>query len=441
MSVFVLGNDGKPLMPCSEKRARLLLEKGRAIVKRVFPFVIQLKDRNQFNSNLQDLEVKIDPGSKVTGMCLSRTENKVVNVLNLFELEHRGHLISRKLKARAAMRQARRQRNTRYRQARFLNRKKPIGWLPPSAMHRIETTISWVKRLIRWSPITVIVVERVKFDTQKLQNPEISGIGYQQGTLFQYEVKEYLLEKFNRTCMYCGKKDCIFEVEHVIAKALGGTNRISNLGLACVQCNQKKGSLPIEVFLKNKPELLKKIHKQLKTPLRDAAVMNATRNRLFLELLKIGLPVETGTGGQTKFNRKQFNIPKTHALDAACVGHIFNIVAQNTFHIKIKCFGRGRYSRTILNKYGFPHAYLMKTKSIYGFQTGDIVLINKNLCIGKNIFRIIVSSSGTFIFRTNNKNIKISWRNCRLLQKHDGYEYSRKIYNFLYINGKSVVID
>lgn len=133
-------------------------------------------------------------------------------------------------------------------------------------MHRVLTTKTWVKRLIKFAPIGEIRQELVRFDLQQLENPEISGIEYQQGELLGYEVREYLLNKWERKCTYCEVKDVTLQVEHVKPKASGGTNRISNLCLACDKCNKKKGTLAIKVFLAHKPELLKKIQSQLKAP-------------------------------------------------------------------------------------------------------------------------------------------------------------------------------
>jgi 5-methylcytosine-specific restriction endonuclease McrA len=110
--------------------------------------------------------------------------------------------------------------------------------------------MSWVKRFQRCLPVVSIAVERVKFDMQKMRDTAISGKEYQQGTLFQYEVTEYLLEKFNHQCAYCGATDCKLQKEHIVPKALGGTNTISNLAIACIPCNQKKAALSIEIFLK-----------------------------------------------------------------------------------------------------------------------------------------------------------------------------------------------
>ena len=188
VAVFVLDRQGKTLMPCSEKRARLLLERGRARLHRVMPFVIRLVDRQAEASELQPLRIKLDPGSKTTGLALVRDTSQVdtttgeilrgVAVLNLFELTHRGRQISEALTARRNMRRRRRS-NLRYRAPRFLNRTRPAGWLAPSLQHRADTTLAWVRRLQRWAPVTAISTELVRFDLQQMQNPEISGLEYQ----------------------------------------------------------------------------------------------------------------------------------------------------------------------------------------------------------------------------------------------------------------------
>jgi len=181
-----------------------------------------------------------------------------------------------------------------------LNRTRPKGWLAPSLQHRVETTLTWVKKLIRFAPIGSIVQELVRFDLQQLENPEISGIEYQQGELAGYEVREYLLNKWDRKCAYCGVENVPLQVEHIHPKAKGGTNRISNLCLACEKCNLKKGVQNIEQFLAKKPDVLKGILSQVKRPLKDATAVNSTRWALFNRLKETGLPVSTGSGGLTK---------------------------------------------------------------------------------------------------------------------------------------------
>lgn len=423
--ISVLDRDGKPLMPCTAKRARLLLTRRRARVLRMQPFVIQMKDRSESDCEFQPMTVKLDPGSKKTGICVARiSAPKQISVCRLMDLEHRSLAIKKKLTQRAMLRRNRRSRKTRYRPSRFLNRTKPKGWLAPSLKSRVDSTLAWVKRLCRWYPVSELAVERVRFDMQKMQNADINGIEYQQGELYGYEVREYLLEKWNRTCAYCGTTTSSrLEVEHVIPRSKNGSGRISNLVLACHDCNQRKGNLPIEEFLKHDQSRLKLILNQLKTGLRDVGAVNSTRNKLFSELLKLGLPVEAGTGGQTKYNRIRLNIPKTHASDAACVGEVEEVKNWLTRILHVKCTGRGRYSRTLMNKFGNPRAFLMKTKRVFGFQSGDLVEITKQKTFEKFFVYIIVRSRGVFQAIKNGFAFEFSWRICRKIQSHDGYTY------------------
>src|SRR5262249_15656666 len=251
--------------------------------------------------------------------------------------QHRGQAIKRKLDARRAIRRSRRNRKTRYREPRFLNRRRLKGSLPPSLKSRVDNVETWVKRLSRAYPLSGIAMEPVKFDTQLIENPEINGVEYQQGELAGYEVREYLLEKWRRRCAYCGKSDIPLQIEHIIPRARGGSNRVSNLTLACESCNQKKGNrTPLEFRL---PQ----IQRRAKRPLKDAAAINATRWALFERLKSLGLPVETGSGGLTKFNRTKRGLPKTHWIDAACVGKSTpeTVDAKNVIPLSIKATGHG----------------------------------------------------------------------------------------------------
>ena len=310
--VFVLDKNKKPLMPCHPARARQLLRKGRAAVFRHYPFTIILKDRE--TGNTQDVRIKIDPGSKYTGVALVAEFKRGKRVVWGAVIEHRGDKIHRALEKRRAVRRSRRTRKTRYREPRFLNRRRSEGWLPPSLESRVLNISTWVRRLLKLCPITAISMELVRFDIQKLQNPEISGVEYQRGELFGYEVREYLLEKWGHKCAYCGATNVPLEIEHIIPKSRGGTDRISNLTLACRKCNLAKGNKTAAEF--GYPE----IQEQAKKPLRDAAAINSTRWKLYDKLKKFNLPIECGSGGRTKYNRVKQGHPKEHWIDAACVG-------------------------------------------------------------------------------------------------------------------------
>lgn len=211
--------------------------------------------------------------------------------------------------------------------------------MAPSLQHRVDTTMAWVKRLQRWAPVTALSRELVRFDMQAMQNPEISGIEYQQGDLQSFEVKEYLLEKWGRKCAYCDATGVPLEVEHIHPKARGGSNRVSNLTLACRPCNETKDDRNLQDFLAHDPARLTKIQVQAKHPLKDAAAVNATRWALANALQATGLPVELATGGRTKFNRHQLDIPKTHALDAACVGEVSAVTGWPRPTLVAKCTG------------------------------------------------------------------------------------------------------
>ncbi|NEO02955.1 MAG: HNH endonuclease, partial [Moorea sp. SIO3I7] len=334
------------------------------------------------------------------------------------ELEHRGGLIKKKLESRRAVRRGRRNRNTRYRKPRFLNRKRPEGWLPPSLEHRILTTETWVKRLIKFCPVREIWIERVKFDTQKMQNPEISGVEYQQGELVGYEVREYLLEKWGRECTYCGKQNVPLQVEHIHPISKGGSNRVSNLCLACEKCNQRKGNKPIEEFLKKKPSLLQKIKTKTKQPLTDAAAVNATRNKL-VKVLKDSRVVVTGTGAQTKYNRTRLGLPKQHWIDAACVGNIESLALKTLQPLLVTCKGQGGRQKAALNKYGYPIRH-NPLKPIKGWMTGDIAKHQK-LGIG----RVIPRSKGSFGFTPlGMKGYKSCFpQDISAIHRKDGYTY------------------
>ncbi|NJN65774.1 MAG: HNH endonuclease, partial [Chloroflexaceae bacterium] len=240
--VFVLDQHKQPLMPCHPARVRHLLKRGKAAVFRRAPFTIILRERE--GGETQPMELKLDPGSKTTGIALVATGKRGRRVVWAAELHHRGERIRKALADRRAIRRSRRQRKTRYRKPRFLNRTRKAGWLPPSLESRVANVETWVARLRCWCPITSLALELVRFDTQALQHPEISGVEYQQGTLHGYEVREYLLEKWQRRCAYCGAKDVPLQIEHLVPKARGGSDRVSNLTLACEPCNQRKAHRP-----------------------------------------------------------------------------------------------------------------------------------------------------------------------------------------------------
>ena len=408
---------------CHPARARMLLRDGKAAVYRRYPFTIILKrevaDGDEPKKNYR---LKIDYGSKHTGLAILKDSK----VCWLGQIDHRTD-IKKGLDKRRGYRRRRRSANLRYREARFLNRtaSRKEGWLPPSLMSRANNIMTFITRLIRMLPLGAISYENVKFDTQLMQNPNISGVEYQQGELAGYETREYLLEKFDRKCVYCGAKNVPLEIEHIIPKSRGGSNRISNLTISCHACNQAKGSMTAKEF--GHPE----VQEQVKQPLKDAAQVTATRWKVLSMLKEFGLPVECGTGGRTKYNRTRLNIKKDHCLDACCVGKstpdalYFGTKVVQVIIAK----GRGKHQRTNVNASGFPRSYLSQQKEFFGFQTGDLVraVVPKGKYAGTYVGRVSCRKRGSFqitgTFGTINS---INHKYFSLIQKGDGYSYEQK---------------
>ncbi len=296
LRVPVLNMRGKPLMPTTPRKARMLLEEGKAKVVQRTPFAIQLLYAT--GGTKQDITLGIDAGYATVGFSAVTSDKELI----AGELTLRSD-IKRLIEKRRAYRRTRRSRKW-YREPRFNNRGKK-GWFAPSILHKLTSHLGLIEKLKKILPITQIIIEVATFDTQKMQKPEISGVEYQQGELQGYEVREYLLEKFNRRCAYCGKKDVPLEIEHIIPKSRGGSDRVSNLTIACHECNQTKGNQTAEEF--GYPRIEAKAEKTLKA----TAFMNIVRRRI-VDLLKC----DQTFGYITKHDRIELGLPKSHSNDA-----------------------------------------------------------------------------------------------------------------------------
>ena len=420
--VFVIDANKKPLAMCHPAKARKLLRDGKAAIYRKAPFTIILK--KEVDSDVKaDYRLKNDYGSSHTGLAILKGEK----VCWLGQIDHRTN-VQELLEKRKHYRHRRRTANLRYRKPRGKFRTHPKGWLPPSFMCRVNNIKTFIQRLLRMLPLGAFSYENVKFDTQKMQNPDISGIEYQQGTLAGCEIREYLSEKFDHKCCYCGASEgngAHFEVEHIIPKSRGGSSRISNLAWSCHDCNQEKGNLTAEEY--GHPE----VQKQAQKPLKAAAMVTGTRWKVFELLKSFGLPVECGTGGLTHYNRLQRNIPKDHCLDACCVGKSTPeklYFGTKTVQI-ITAAGRGKHCRTNVNKFGFPTGYLSRQKQFFGFQTGDMVkaVVPKGKKAGTYFGKVMCRKRGSFDIKTSAGRIgDINHKYFRLVQRSDGYVYSMK---------------
>jgi 5-methylcytosine-specific restriction endonuclease McrA len=423
LKVAVLDTNKQLLAPCHPAMARKLLSRGEAAVFRLAPFTIILK-REVSDVQTPDLQLKIDPGSKVTGIAI--VNQQTGEIVFAAEIEHRGQAIKKSLDARRLVRRGRRHRKTRYRKPRFNNRRRPEGWLPPSLESRIENVYTWAQRLRRVYPIKSGAMELVKFDMQLMETPEIRGVEYQQGELAGYELREYLLLKFGHQCAYRRDEspcDEYLEAEHIIPRSRGGSNRVSNLAIACRKHNREKGGATAAEY--GFPE----VEAQAKRPLKDATAVNATRWAMFNRLKGMGLPVETGSGGLTKFNRAQRGLPKAHWIDAACVGHGTpeKLDTAKIRPLRVRAVGHNSRQMCRMDKYGFPRTLAKASRTVKGFRTGDLVkaVVPKGKKQGVHVGKVAVRSSGSFNIVTAQGTIQgIGYRHCRSLHRADGYSIS-----------------
>jgi 5-methylcytosine-specific restriction endonuclease McrA len=425
--VLVVDAQRRPLHPCTPARARLLLKQRKAEVFRRFPFVLILKEPKP-EAVYQELRAKIDPGSKTTGLAV--VNDRTGEVLWAAELVHRGQEVREALAKRRAARRSRRARQTRYRKPRFNNRRRKSGWLPPSLRSRRDTVLTWVGRLRKWCPLGVLSLELVKFDTALIQDATLRGEDYQRGTLAGFELRQYVLLKWKHTCAYCGASGVSLELDHVVPRSRHGSDRESNRVPACHSCNQQKGDRTIEEFLRDRPEVLQHIQTHLKIPLSDAAAINALRWALFEGLQATGLPVETGSGGRTKWNRVSRALPKSHWLDAAAVGASTPSVLQvrHVVPLLITAQRRQRRQMVMMDKRGFPRTRAKQRSCVQGFRTGDIVraTVPAGKKSGSYVGRVAVRASGSFNITTKTGTIQgVASGYCAPLHRADGYSYQK----------------
>ena len=377
--VCVLDQNGKPLMPTTRLgKVYRLLKTQKAHIVSYEPFTIQL-DYEPDTHIIQPMTLGVDSGAIHSGYSVANEHREYYSA----EVIARDD-ISKRLSDRRMYRQNRRSRKTRYRKPRFNNRKnKKKGWLPPSLEQKVAVQLNEIDHLYRHFPIEKIIVEVAEFDIQKIKNPDISGIEYQQGTLQGYNIRNYLLEKHNRKCFYCGKTVSDFEVEHMLPKSRGGSNRIDNLTLSCHNCNQKKDTLTAEEFIKQTLPAKKAAAKlkQLsneKRLFKYMAYMNATRWTLYNAIDEKYSTVELTYGYITKYNRIKAGLPKAHHIDAKCITGFATVPSMEQTVVKVKM---RRHNRQ-LHRATFSKGHIRKAACLptitFGFQLYDLVLFNRH---------------------------------------------------------------
>ena len=307
MLVYVLNKDGKPLMPCKSVKARILLKQRKAKVIRREPFTIRLLYGS--SGYKQPVTLGVDAGAKHIGLSTSTKRKELYSA----DVELRTDIVNL-IATRRELRRGRRNRKTRYRKARFDNRKKPKGWLAPSIQNRINAHISVIAKVHSLLPVTAIVVETASFDIQKIKNPEIQGAEYQQGEQLNFwNVREYVLFRDGHICQYChGKsKDKVLNVHHIESRKTGG-NAPNNLITLCETCHKAYHAGKI------------KLEQKRGLSFKEASFMGIMRWALLNKLREIYPNVRNTYGYITKNNRIRLGLPKEHYVDAYCIAGNFD---------------------------------------------------------------------------------------------------------------------
>ncbi|MBR0384428.1 MAG: HNH endonuclease [Eubacteriaceae bacterium] len=307
MLVYVISKNGQPLMPTSRfGKVRRLLKNKKAKVVRRCPFTIKLLYETE-SEVVQEVVLGQDTGSKHIGTaCVGNGK-----VLYQSEVELRNN-IKTKMKGRREVRRSRRNRKTRYRKPRFLNRKNSTkqNRLPPSVRHKVQSHIDEIEFCKKILPISKIITEVNQFDTHLMKNPsliseKVKHWGYQKGFNYGWSSRrEAILNRDNYTCQICGKKHTKLEVHHIIYKSQGGTDDENNLITLCEECHHAVHDKAIE--LTKKPR---------KRDLKHATHMSIIRS----QLLKVYPKAIETLGFVTKTNRENLNLPKDHYIDACVI--------------------------------------------------------------------------------------------------------------------------
>lgn len=344
MYVYVINKHGQPVMPCRHRTARVLLQKHKATVVKQVPFTIRLLYGS--SGYRQPISLGMDAGSKHIGIAAT-TEKKV---LYAEELSPRNDVV-KLLSVRRQNRKTRRNRKTRYRQARFDNRvhSKYKGWLAPSVEVKIQEHISAVLRIQKMLPLSEIHVETAEFDIQRLKameegKPVPVGTDYQNGEMYdQYNVRQYVLFRDDYKCQCCGRHDdgVKLHVHHKESRQTGGDTP-NNLITLCKDCHKALHAGTIQL-----PGNKSKRGKSY----RDSAFMGIMRKAMVVQLRElIDIPVTETYGYITKCHRENAGLPKSHINDAIMISRNFETVSDDTYYISkaVRHHNRQLHKNTIL---------------------------------------------------------------------------------------------
>jgi hypothetical protein len=330
--VYVIGKSGNPLMPCKPARAKHLLRDSEARIVSMEPFTIQLTIAT--SEQVQPVTVGVDLGASTVGLAA------VGNGKALYqgEIDLRTD-IKKRMESRVMYRRSRRGRKCRYRSPRFKNRasSRRAGIRQPSIKSRSDTTIKAVRRIAAFLPVSNIRVEVGQFDTQAMRaGRKLPGWAYQRGAQYGFEnVKMYVRTRDKYTCRYCGKKSpSRLEVDHIIPRSRGGTDRPDNLVASCHDCNQRKGNLTATEWG------YQKIQQGVRPTLKAAAHTQQGKNATLTGLGEVA-PVDITYGFITKIDRQKMSLPKTHYYDAVAIASGGQVVILLPWYEKLKAVSKG----------------------------------------------------------------------------------------------------
>ena len=403
--VYVLNQNGQPLMPTeNHAKVRVLLKQGKAKVVNKCPFTIQLT-YNRTNYT-QSVALGVDSGSKHIGISAT-TKNKV-----LFEAdaELRNDIVNL-LSTRRELRRSRRNRKTRYRKPRFNNRRRKDGWLAPSVQQKVESHLTMIEKVHKILPISNIVVEIASFDIQKIKNPNLSGVDYQQGEQLDFwNVREYVLFRDNHICQCCkGKsKDKILNVHHIESRKMG-SDAPNNLITLCETCHTG--------YHKGTVKLPKTIRRGMS--FKDASFMGIMRWAFYNKLKEIYPNVSLTYGYITKNTRIENGLPKDHYIDARCISGNSNAVSNGEvfYYKRVRCHNRQIHKCKILH--GGIRKRNQAPYEVKGFRLYDKVLVK-----GQIAFVFSRRTDGRFAIRKfdgTKINEQLSYKKIRLIEPRKNF--------------------
>ncbi|BBJ27530.1 RNA-guided endonuclease IscB [Athalassotoga saccharophila] len=395
--VYVISKSGKPLMPTKRHgKVRRMLKSGMAKVVRRTPFTIQLLyDSEEYT---QDVTVGMDIGSRHAGASAISGNKELF--AGQFDMRTDIHDL---MTERRMYRRDRRSYKTRYREARFLNRKKD-KWLAPSVRWKVEAHIRIIHFLSKILPIARVVVEIAPFDTQKIMNPEISGVEYQNGVQKGFsDVREYCLWRAGYKSEYSGKKG-ILEVHHIIPKSMGGTDTPENLIVLTADEHKQ--------IHEGKIKITKRVNQKIKG-LKDASHVS-TIGQFIVSGLRIRYLTEVTFGNITKGKRMASNLSKTHDTDALIIagGDATTTRTESSFFAKfVRRQNRSLHKANMLNG---GRKKVNTIKSAKGYKRFDKVLYNDEEC-----FIYGLRTSGYFDLRKldgSKIHVSANWKQLKKLE-------------------------